>query len=85
MIHCCVLNKQAEALDSAPHPGELGQRILKQVSAEGWQLWLQRLTMIINEAGLDTSDPASMPIIEAHMRGFLFGEGELGQRPEGFR
>lgn len=83
-VHCVVLNKQAEAMDRAPYPGKLGERIVEQVSAEGWQAWLQRLTLIINENGLNTADPACMPLIEEHMRGFLFGEGNMGQRPEGF-
>jgi Fe-S cluster biosynthesis and repair protein YggX len=40
--------------------------------------------MIINENGLSTADVASLQLIEAHMKGFFFGEGELGQLPSGF-
>lgn len=83
-IHCVVLNREAEALDRAPYPGELGQRIAQSVSAEGWQLWLERLTLIINEYRLNTADPACLPLIEEHMRGFLFGEGDRGQKPKQF-
>lgn len=28
-IHCIKLDKEAEGLDFAPYPGELGKRILK--------------------------------------------------------
>lgn len=85
MVQCVVVKREAEGLDKVPHPGELGQRIYENVSKEGWQQWLQRLTMIINENGLSTADPASLELIEAHMLGFFFGEGELGGMPAGFQ
>ena len=47
--------------------------------------WLQRLQTIINENQLNTADPDSFEVIEAHMRGFLFGEGEMGNLPMGFQ
>lgn len=85
IVHCVVLKKDAEGLDEPPHPGELGERIYQNVSKEGWQQWLERLQMIINESGLNTADPASIEIIEKHMLGFFFGEGEYGGLPAGFR
>lgn len=85
MVQCVVVNRQAEGLESVPHPGELGQRIYENVSKEGWQQWLERLTMIINENGLSTADPASIEVIEKHMIGFLFDEGEMGNLPQGFK
>jgi len=85
MVECVVLRRQAEGLERVPHPGELGQRIYENVSQEGWQQWLQRLAMIINENGLSTADPASIQLIEQHMRGFFFDEGEMGGLPQGFQ
>ena len=85
MVNCLVLKKVAEGLDRPPHPGELGVQIYENVSALGWQRWLERLSAIINEDGLNTADPATIDLIEVHMRGFLFGEGELGAAPAGFR
>lgn len=85
MVQCVVLKQEAEGLDKPPHPGELGQRIFQQVSKQGWTQWLQRLAIIINENQINTADPQSLPIIEAHMKGFLFGEGDLGNLPSGFR
>ena len=84
-VNCVVLGEEAPALERVPYPGELGQRIFDNVSAEGWRQWIERQTMIINENGLSTIDPASLAVIEAHMLGFLFKEGELGQMPSGFR
>jgi Fe-S cluster biosynthesis and repair protein YggX len=72
-------------LEFAPHPGSLGERIYENVSEEGWKQWLERLTMIINENGLNTADPASIEVIEQHMLGFLFGEGDHGDVPQGFK
>jgi len=83
-VQCVVLKTEAEALAAAPHPGELGERILANVSKEGWGKWLERLSMIINENGLSTADVESIKLIEAHMKGFFFGEGEMGQVPSGF-
>lgn len=83
-VFCTVLKRQAEALDRPPHPGPIGERIYASVSKEGWQMWLQRLTTIINENRLSTADPVGIELIEQHMLGFLFGEGELGKLPAGF-
>lgn len=84
IVYCQVLKREAEGLDQLTHPGALGKRIYDNVSREGWTQWLERLTTIINENQLSTADPKSIELIEQHMVGFLFGEGDLGQLPEGF-
>ena len=84
IVDCIVLKNKAEGLDKIPHPGELGQRIFEHVSQEGWQQWLERLTTIINENSLSTSDVSSLELIEKHMLGFFFGEGDYGQLPAGY-
>ena len=84
MVECVVLKREAEGLDEPPHPGEIGQRIYETVSKEGRTEWLQRLQMIINENQLNSADERSVDIIEQHMLGFLFGEGDLGGLPQGF-
>ena len=85
IVNCVVLKREAEGLEQPPHPGELGQRIYENVSKEGWGEWLKRLQMIINENQLNSADARSIEIIEQHMLGFLFGEGDLGGLPQGFR
>ncbi len=85
MVQCVVLKREAEGLDTLPHPGDLGGRIYQSVSKEGWQEWLQRLQMIINENQLNTADPMSIELIEKHMLGFFFDEGDYGGLPQGFR
>lgn len=83
-VYCQVLKREAEGLDHPPHPGPLGQRIYENVSKESWKRWLERLTMIMNENRLSTADPQAIEIIEQHMVGFLFGEGDMGGLPAGF-
>jgi Fe-S cluster biosynthesis and repair protein YggX len=78
IVYCEVLKREAPGLARAPHPGEIGKRIYENVSEEGWNQWLQQLTMIINEYGLNTADPKAYSLIEDHMMGFLFGEGDKG-------
>ena len=84
MVECVVLKREAEGLNEPPHPGEIGKRIYENVSKEGWAEWLQRLQMIINENQLNSADPRSVEVIEQHMLGFLFDEGDLGGLPQGF-
>ena len=85
IVNCVVLKREAEGLEAPPHPGDLGKRIFESVSKEGWAEWLKRLQMIINENQLNSADPRSIEIIEQHMLGFLFGEGDLGGLPMGFQ
>ena len=85
IVECVVLKREAEGLEQLPHPGELGIRVFENVSKEGWNQWQERLVMIINENGLSTADPSNLDLIEKHMLGFFFGEGDFGQVPSGFR
>lgn len=85
IVQCVVLKREAEGMEKPPHPGELGIRVFENVSKEGWSQWLERLVMIINENGLSTADPNNLVLIEKHMMGFFFGEGDYGQLPSGFR
>ena len=81
-IQCVVLNRPAESMARAPWPGELGQRILREVSKEGWQQRLSRQTMLINEQRLSPINPEHRAYLEAQMTAFLFGDG--GDEPEGW-
>ncbi len=85
IVNCVVLKREAEGLDAPPLPGDTGIRVYENVSKEGWGQWLERLTIIINENGLSTADLKSVEMIEQHMLGFLFQEGDQGQMPQGFQ
>ncbi|MDH3713304.1 MAG: oxidative damage protection protein [Gammaproteobacteria bacterium] len=81
-VHCVKLDKDAEGLERAPYPGDLGQRILENVSKEAWQLWLQHQTMLINEYRLVPIEPKARAFLEEEMEKFFFGGGS--DAPEGF-
>ena len=81
-VHCIKLDKEAEGLDFAPYPGELGQRIFEQVSKEAWQQWLGLQTMLINEYRLTPIEPKDRAFLETEMEKYFFGEGS--SKPEEF-
>ena len=72
LIHCKKLNEKKPSLDQAPFPGELGEKIYNEISADAWQLWLDRQVMLINEYRLNTRDPKSRAFLEEAMTKFLF-------------
>ncbi len=82
-VNCVVMNEPGEALAAAPYPGELGQRILENVSKPGWMRWLAHQTMLINENRLTPIDPKHRAFLEQEMENFFFGDGSA--TPEGYR
>jgi Fe-S cluster biosynthesis and repair protein YggX len=40
--------------------------------------------LLLNENRISTADPGSIELIENHMLGFLFGEGDMGGLPSGY-
>ena len=81
-VQCVKLGKEAEGLDKAPYPGELGQRILEHVSKEAWQQWMGQQTILINEYRISVIDPKGRAFLEEQMEKFLFGDG--GDTPEDY-
>ena len=72
---CKKLNKECEALDYLPYPGELGKRIQENISKEGWEQWVGHQTMLMNEYRLTPVDPKARKFLEEEMEKFFFGEG----------
>jgi Fe-S cluster biosynthesis and repair protein YggX len=81
-VHCIRLDKDADGLDFAPWPGELGQRIYHQVGKEAWGQWLAHQTMLINEMRLSPLDPKTRSFLAAEMEKYFFG-GDVAQ-PAGY-
>ena len=73
LVHCVKLGKELPALTEVPWPGELGQRIYEQVSAEAWTLWEDRMRMILNEYRLMPWQKEAQDIMAREMEKFLFG------------
>lgn len=82
MVQCVKLGREAEGLERAPYPGELGQRIFENVSKEAWQQWLGHQTMLINEYRLVAFEPKARKFLVEEMEKYFFGGGS--QAPEGF-
>ena len=85
MVNCVILKKEAEGLDRAPYPGEIGQRILENASKEAWAMWMKQQTMLMNENKLSPMDPKHRQFLVDEMEKFFFGEGSTkvdGYTPE---
>ena len=74
-VTCIKLGKEADGLEFAPWPGELGQRLLDNVSQEAWQEWLRQQTILINEYKLNPLDAEHKKYLAAQMEAWFFGDG----------
>ena len=76
-VNCIKLNKELEALDRAPYPGELGKKILESVSKEAWQDWLEYQTMLINENSLNLFEESSQSYLKQQMEIYFFSDDDV--------
>lgn len=83
MVFCAKLKKEAPGLNLAPYPGDLGQKILDNISQEAWKQWLSHQTLLINEQRLSLADPNARAFLAKEMEAYLFGEGSA--QPAGFK
>ena len=74
-VKCVKLGKELEGLERPPYPGDLGSRILENVSKEGWNMWLQHQTILINEYRLTPIEPKDRKFLEDEMEKFFFDGG----------
>ena len=75
MVQCVKLGRELPGLEKPPFPGELGQRIFDNVSAQAWKLWEERQKMILNEYRLMPWQKEAQELIRKQMEDFFFGEG----------
>jgi Fe-S cluster biosynthesis and repair protein YggX len=75
LVDCARLGEELPALDRAPFPGELGQRIYNEISQLAWSMWQQQSTLLINHYGLNMADPRAQQFLMEQMEEFLFGDG----------
>jgi Fe-S cluster biosynthesis and repair protein YggX len=75
MVKCVKLGKELPGLDFAPVTGELGQRILENVSEQAWELWKEQRVILINHYGLTMFDPRAQEFLREQLEEFFFGEG----------
>jgi len=82
MVHCVKLGRELPGLPEPPWPGELGQRVYDNVSAQGWKLWEDRMRMILNEYRLMPWQKEAQDLMAKAMEDFFFGQGAAP--PPGF-
>lgn len=78
MVNCAKLGKELEGFETSPFFGEIGERVLKEISKEAWQQWLDFQTMLINENNLNLMDEKSQAFLKEQLEAFLFG-GEVAE------
>ncbi len=83
MVNCVKLNKELEGLAIPPYPGDLGKRIWKEISKDGWAEWMKHQTILINEYRLSPMNAKDRKYLEEEMDKFLFGEGS--DTPDAFK
>ena len=83
-VNCIKLNKELEALDRAPYPGDLGKKILESVSKEAWQEWLDYQTMLINENSLNLFEESSQSYLKQQMEIYFFSDEDDVDKIDGF-
>ena len=82
-VNCVKLGREADGLDRAPYPGDLGRRVFEHVSKEALQGWLKHQTMLINEYRLTPIEAKDRKFLEGEMEKYFFGEGSAA--PEQFK
>ena len=81
-VQCSFLKKEAEGLDYAPYPGELGKRIYESISKEAFEQWKRHQTMLVNENRLNLADARARQYLARQMEQFLFAGG--ADQPTGY-
>jgi Fe-S cluster biosynthesis and repair protein YggX len=74
MVNCVKLGRELPGLDAPPWPGALGQRIYEQISRDAWEMWEDRMKMILNEYRLLPFQKEAQALIARQMEEFLFGD-----------
>jgi Fe-S cluster biosynthesis and repair protein YggX len=73
-VYCVKLQRELPGLEAPTWPGALGQRIYDHISAEAWEMWEERMKMILNEYKLLPFQKEAQALITRQMEEFLFGE-----------
>ncbi len=81
-VMCKKLGRELPGLDAPPFPGDLGQRIYEEISAEAFNLWQQHARTLIATYRLNLADPAGREFLQQQMEEFFFGEN--AQMPDWF-
>lgn len=81
-VMCVKLGREAEAFEKAPLKGEIGQKVVENISKEGWAMWLEHSKMLINEYRLDLTSEQGQKVWFTELEKFFWGDG--GEAPPDF-
>lgn len=81
-VLCVKLKAELPALRRRPYPGAFGEQLLRDVSAEAWEQWVEHSKMIINEYRMNPIDPKAQDMLVEQCRAYFYGEGVVA--PEGY-
>ena len=73
-VFCKKLQRDLPGLETSPWPGELGQRIYDNISADAWKMWEERMKMILNEYRLLPWQKEAQDLMARQMEEFFFTE-----------
>ncbi|MYZ43449.1 oxidative damage protection protein [Schauerella aestuarii] len=76
-VQCVKLKREAEGLDYAPYPGEMGTKIWQSISKEAWEEWKSVQTRLVNENRLNLADSRARKYLKEQMERFLFEDGSV--------
>ena len=76
-IQCVKLKREAEGLEYAPYPGEVGTKIWQSISKEAWEEWKAIQTRLVNENRLNLADARARKYLKEQMERFLFEDGTV--------
>lgn len=82
-VFCRKYQTDLEGMSAPPFPGEKGEDIFNNVSAQAWEEWLEHQKMLINEGQINLADRESRKWLNEQMELFLSG-GEYA-KPAGFK
>lgn len=73
---CARCGNTRQSISRVPFPGEIGQRIQKEICQQCWADWLKQQTMLINHYGLNVMDPQARTFLRKNMEAFFFKTGK---------
>ena len=77
LVRCVKLQEDLPGLDAPPWPGEIGQRIFNEVSAQAWKQWEERQKMILNEYRLLPWQKEGQELIRHHLQQLVQFSGRV--------
>jgi len=71
VLNCSRCKEQKVAMEEAPLPGELGEKLLAQTCENCWQAWVSQQLMLMNEYHLDPLNDEHNQFLDKEMVKFL--------------